>query len=193
MSTLVTPHQQGPPDPVPLLTAEKFAQRYHNHYAELVKGVVKEPPMPSLNHGKQCATITRLLGNHVAEKDLGHVMSNDSFVKTQTNPDTVRGPDVCYFSYERLPRGKVPEGLLPTAPDLVVEARSPSDSWIEIFGKVIEYLSAGVRVVIVLDSDSTSASVYRATELQQIFHNSDELVVPDVLPGFTATVSRLFE
>jgi hypothetical protein len=48
-------------------------------------------------------------------------------------------------------------------------------------------------VVIVLDAVSASASVYRAAELQQIFHNSDELVVPDVLPGFAVVVSRLFE
>jgi Uma2 family endonuclease len=149
--------------------------------------------MPSLKHGKQCATIARLLGNHIAEKGLGHVMTNDSFVKTLTNPDTVRGADVCYFSYERLPRGAVPEGVLPAAPDLVVEVRSPSESWSETFTKVGEYLGAGVRVVIVLDAASASASVYRAAVLQQIFHNSDELVVPDVLPGFAVVVSRLFE
>jgi hypothetical protein len=45
----------------------------------------------------------------------------------------------------------------------------------------------------VLDAASTSASVYRALELQQIFHNGDELVLPDVLPGFLVAVRRLFE
>src|SRR4051794_20035444 len=119
MSTLVTPSQPAPAPSAPLLTAEEFARRYHHHQAELVKGVVKELPMPSPRHGKHCATIARLIGNHVAEKDLGHVMTNDSFVKTRSNPDTVRGPDVCYFSYERLPRGDVPEGLLSITPDLV--------------------------------------------------------------------------
>jgi len=84
-------------------------------------------------------------------------------------------------------------GLLPTTPDLVVEVRSPPDTWTEIYAKVGEYLGARVRVVIVLDSASTSASVYRADELPQIFHNGGELVVPDVLPGFAVAVSRLFE
>jgi Uma2 family endonuclease len=83
--------------------------------------------------------------------------------------------------------------VLPQKPDLVVEVRSPSDNWSKIFTKVGEYLGSGVRVVIVLDSATTSASVYRPEELQQIFHNGDELTVPDVLPGFAVTVRKLFE
>jgi hypothetical protein len=48
-------------------------------------------------------------------------------------------------------------------------------------------------VVIVLDSASTSASVYRDNEFQQIFRNGDELVIPDLLPGFAVQVAGLFE
>ena len=127
------------------------------------------------------------------QHDLGRVATNDSWIKTGSNPDTVRGADVCFFSYERLPRGAIPDGLLPVAPDLVVEVRSPTDRWNNIFIKVGEYLGAGVRVVVVLDPASASASVYRLEELQQIFHNSDPLTLPDVLPGFSVVVSRLFE
>jgi len=79
------------------------------------------------------------------------------------------------------------------APDLVVEVRSPTDRWNAIFAKVSEYLTAGVRVVVVLDPATTSASVYRMDELQQIFHHSDVLTLPDVLAGFSVVVSRLFE
>jgi Uma2 family endonuclease len=193
MSTLVPPILPTPPPPKPLLTAEEFAQQYGHLQAELVKGVVKELPMPFPRHGKHCATMVQILGKYVTDNDLGHVMSNDSWVKTGTNPDTVRGADVCYFSYERLPKGDVPDGFLPTPPDLVVEVRSPSDRWSVIFTKVGEYLAAGVRVIVVLDAASTSASVYRAEELQQIFHNGDELVLPDVLPGFAVAVRRFFE
>ncbi len=192
MSTSVAPAQPASPAQVPLLTAEEFVQRYGNQRVELVKGVVKELHMPFPKHGKICATIARSVGNHVEERDLGHVMTNDSFVKTRSGPDSVRGADVCYFSYERLPKGEVPEGLLPVTPDLVVEVRSPSDGWSEIFTKVGEYLGAAVRVVIVLDPASETASVYRPEELQQIFHNGDELVVPEILPGFSVPVRRLF-
>jgi Uma2 family endonuclease len=132
------------------------------------------------------------LDEYAEKQDCGHVITNDSFVQT-TDPDTVWDADVCFYSYERLPKGKVAEGLLPVVPSLVVEVRSPSERWIDVFAKVVKYLQAGVRVVILLDEPSASASVYRADELQQIFHNGDALVVSDLLPGFSVAVSRLFE
>ena len=62
-----------------------------------------------------------------------------------------------------------------------------------MIAKMLEYLRAGVRVVVILDPSTTSASVYRdAEEFQQIFHNGDELTLPDVLPGFAVAVNRLF-
>jgi Uma2 family endonuclease len=133
------------------------------------------------------------VGNFAADHDLGRVMTNDSFVKTRSDPDTVRGADVCFIGYDRLPRGPMPDGLLDVVSDLIVEVRSPSDKWAGIYAKVGEYLGIGVRAVVVLDAASTSASVYRAEELPHIYHNGDELTVPEVLPGFAVAVRRLFE
>jgi Uma2 family endonuclease len=193
MSTTISPAQAAAPVPAPLLTAEEFAQRSGNQRVELVKGVVKELPMPFFKHGEICGTIAYFLIEYARKHNCARVATNDSFVKTQSNPDTVRGGDILYYSDERLPKGAPANALLPVAPDLIVEVRSPSDLWTEIFAKVSEYLGAGVRVVIVLDAVSQTASVYRNEELQQIFHNSDELVVPEVLPGFAVAVSKLFE
>ena len=33
------------------------------------------------------------------EHDLGHVLSNDSGVITERDPDTVRGADISFYSY----------------------------------------------------------------------------------------------
>lgn len=176
----------------PLLTAEEFVSRYADRHAELVRGVVKEYPVPFQKHGKICSTINALLWNHATAAASGHVTGNDSWVKVGSNPDTVRGGDVCYFSYARLPKGEVPEGLLEIVPELVVEVRSPSDRTEDIAGKVGEYLRAGVRVVLLLDPPAASATVYRVDEFPQTFHNGDELKLPDVLPGFVVSVSRLF-
>jgi Uma2 family endonuclease len=177
----------------PLLTAEEFVRLYGNKRAELVDGVVKELPMPFPKHGKVCMTIGRLIGNHVEERGIGHVMTNDSLIRIKSDPQTLRGPDVSFYSYERLPKGDVPEGILPVSPDLVVEVRSPSDNWSNVFTNLGEYLGVGVRVMIVLDQVSLTASVYRQDEYQRIFDNGDELTVPDVLPGFSVPVRRLFE
>lgn len=175
-----------------LMSAEEFAQLHEGNYCELVDGVVKELPMLGANHGKVCARMTALLVIHSDAHGLGHVLSNDSFFLIRRHPDTVRGADVAYCSYDRLPRGPLPRGVLPVAPDLVVEVRSPSDTWTEMYTKVGEYLGAGVRVVIILDADSETASIYRGEVKQETFSATDELTIPDVLPGFAVRVGQLF-
>jgi Uma2 family endonuclease len=182
-----------PASPPTLLTADEFARRFGGRYAELVDGVVQVLPVARQTHGVVCFKAAYALGSHVAAGDLGHVTINDSFVQTASNPDRVRGADICFFSYERLPKGPMPQGLVPVAPDLVIEVRSPSEGWNDVFIKVGEYLSAGVRAVVVLDMTTLSASVYRKDEFQQIFDNGDTLTIPDVLPGFTVPVRSFFE
>ena len=128
-----------------LLTADEFARRYAGEQVELIDGVVKELPVAQQKHGKSCYRAAMAIGSFVEAGDLGHITTNDSFVKTAADPDRVRGADVCFFSYERLPKGEMPEGLLPVSPELVIEVRSPSERWNSVFTKVGEYLSAGVR------------------------------------------------
>ena len=53
----------------------------------------------------------RILGNHVYDNDLGRVLSNDSGVITERGPDTVRGADVCFYSFVRVPKGPLPDRL----------------------------------------------------------------------------------
>ena len=93
-----------------LLSADEFATLHSYHRMELVKGYPQVLPMPGAQHGKVCMTIGRLIGNHVADNDLGHVMGNDTFIQTGTNPDSVRGADVLFIPYDRLPRDQVPPG-----------------------------------------------------------------------------------
>ena len=194
-------HVQAPqlsaPVPGLKLTADEFARLYAGKRFELINGIPVELPMPQQLHGKVSYRITMALGTHVDGQDLGHMTTNDSFVRVGEKDDAerVRGADICYFSYDRLPKGEMPPGLLAVAPNLVVEVRSPNDTWSEIFTKVGEYLGAGVAVVLVLDPETRTASVYRNNpqQPQQILNRGDNLTFPDVLPGFTIPVTRLFE
>ena len=177
--------------PPTLLTAEQFVRLPDDgRRRELVAGQIMDIHMPPPKHGFACSKIDRAIGNFVDANNLGRVATNDSWVKTREGPDTVRGADIAYWSYERLPKGEIPEGLIPVPPDLVIEVRSPSEGWSEVFIKVGEYLAAGVRVACILDPKSETLSLYRNDEFQQILTTDDEFTVPEVLPGFRAKVSQ---
>jgi Uma2 family endonuclease len=178
----------------PLLTAEQFAERPDPGYPEeLVKGRVVPMPVPKPRHGEICSKADRILGNFVDNHHLGRVLSNDAAVITARGPDTVRGADVAYYSFARVPEGRLPDGYLEVAPDLVLEVLSPSDRWPKVLAKVAEYLDAGTTVVIVLDDARELAHVFRADGTTRMLTVEEELTIPDLLGDFCVKVGRFFE
>ena len=177
-----------------LMTAKEFGQRPDPGYPEeLVRGRIVEMPPPDRRHGFVCLKAGRILGNFVDEHDLGRVMSNDSGVITERGPDTVRGADVCFYSYQRVPRGPLPAGYLDVAPDAVFEVLSPGDRWREVLRKVTEYLDAGVLVVAVLDPERRKIHNFEGDEPTCILTDQDELTLPGVLGEFRVPVHRFFD
>ena len=186
MSTIAT---------APPVTAEEFLKLHGDDSGfELVDGQIVRIPMPGFEHGDICMTVGSILRDFVKANQLGRVVGNHTFIRTKSNPDGFRGADLCFVSYERyakdLPRPKGP--VIPPL-ELVVEVRSPSDSILDMTNKATEYLTAGVKVVMVLDPDTESAAVFREDELPHRFHNGDELTLPDILPGFAVPVAKFFE
>jgi Uma2 family endonuclease len=180
------------PGHLPLLSATEFGARHNGDYVELIAGRVQEAQMPFARHGLVCSNLSYYLNVWARTQRCGRIFTHDTFLQTKTNPDSVRGADVLYFSYERLPFTAPLNQVLTIVPEFVAEVRSPSDTWNEIFSKVDEYLAAGVQAVLVLDPDKATASVYRANIKQSIFLGPETLTIPEVLPGFTVAVGELF-
>ena len=135
-----------------LITVEEFVARPDAGYPqELLRGRIARRTSPGPRHGQICSQVVYLLRRLLDERDLGHVLSNDSGVITERNPDTMRGADVAFYSYASVPRGQLPSGYLEVAPELVLEVRPPGDRWSEIYSKAGEYTHAGVAAVVVLD------------------------------------------
>jgi Uma2 family endonuclease len=179
--------------PVPLLTAEEYMQLPDDgRRTELVRGRVVEMPQPKPTHGYYCSNCSGILRDFVRSHDLGRVVSNDSGVKTEKDPDTVRGPDVAFYSYAKVPKGPMPKGYWPT-PELVVEVKSEFDRWPALLAKVSEYLAAGVVVVCVLDPESESLGMYTQDRSPRELTVNDELTLPEVLPDFRIAVRQFFE
>lgn len=177
------------------MTGDEFLRQYGDASGvELVRGQLERVPMPGPEHGSVCLNAGTIINNFVKAHKLGRAMSNDTFIRTTTNPDGYRGADVCFVSFETLPADQPwPRNALIPPVELVVEVRSPSDSIKEMSAKAYEYLDAGVRCVVVLDPPTESAAVFRPDELPHRFHNGDTLTLPDVLPGFAVPVSQFFE
>ena len=94
-----------------LITAEEFARMPNppdGSQQELVRGEIVIMPPPGGRHGVCCSRVGRRLGNFVDENRRGTVTCNDTGFISERDPDTVRGPDVAYWSKECLP--EVPEG-----------------------------------------------------------------------------------
>jgi Uma2 family endonuclease len=177
-----------------LMTATEFGQRPDPGYPEeLVRGRIIAMPAPDRRHGRTCLKAGRILDTYAEEHDLGRVMTNDSGVITERDPDTVRGADVAYYSYARLPKGPLPAGYGPEVPELVIEVCSSSDSWRDILVKVGEYLAAGVLKVIVLDPRSRKAYIYSVDQEPAVLGPEDELTIPELLGEFRVAVHRFFD
>jgi len=180
--------------PTRLLTAEQFAllpSPEDGSQQELVNGVIVTMPPPSTYHGLCCNEIVFRLNAHVRPQKLGHVAINDGGILVSRKPDTVRGPDIAYWSRERMPEPPR-TGYAEIAPDLVVEVMSPSDVFTQMLRKVQQYLRAGVGEIWIVVPDDRSIAVCRGGREQVILSNGETLTGSEVLPGFSCPVADLF-
>jgi Uma2 family endonuclease len=160
---------------------------------ELVRGELVPMPPPGDKHGIVCVNVSYLL--KAFTKQLGHgvVMGNDSGIITEKEPDSVRGVDVALFLYPAWIEGAAPEGYTDQPPDLIVEVRSPSQSWSNVVAKVAEYLKMGVKLVWVVDPKARRLTVFSPDREPETFAAENEWDGGAVLPGFHCKVADLFE
>jgi Uma2 family endonuclease len=158
---------------------------------ELVRGVlvVREPA--GLRHGAVAVRLTQALVNFVDDHGLGIVVAGETGFKLFSNPDTVRAPDVAYVRRDRVPDPE-PSGYPALAPDLAVEVLSPNDRPGEVLAKVGDWLSAGCRLVWVVDPVRQTARVYRADGTESHLTDRDVLDGEEVLPGFSCPLASVF-
>lgn len=175
-----------------LMTAEEFFALGKEPRSELVRGKMVEMTPPGFRHGSICSRLIRKIGRYLDDHDIGHLVSNDTGVITQRGPDTVRGPDVAFFLYERLARDVEPIGYPTVAPNLVFEGVSPSDRMSDVMEKVTEYLRSDVTVVCLVEPTHRELEVFRDNAPLQHFGWEATLTIPDVLPQFELPVNELF-
>lgn len=173
-----------------LMTAEELLHTsIPDKRVDLVRGVlvVREPP--GLRHGRVAVELSRRLADHVATRALGRVYVESGFTLAR-RPDTVRGPDIAFISGARLPEPE-PAGYPDLAPDLVVEIVSPGDRPGEVLAKIADWVSAGTRLVWVIDPERRQARIYRVDGTEEIVTADNALQGEDVVPGFTCPLATI--
>ncbi len=175
-----------------LITAEEFGrvpEPPDGSKEELVKGVVVTMPPPKGRRGFVQLKIGRLLGNFVEDRRLGWVVTESGTI-LERDPDTVRGPDVAFYSIVRHPNP--PGDYFEIPPDLAVEVLSPDDRRAAVREKIREYVAAGARLVWLVDPETRTVLVYRGSLRGTEYDEADTLDGGDVLPEFNCRVVDFF-
>ena len=179
-SRLVTAHE--------LLALPDDGYRY-----ELVKGELIRMSLAGSEHGVVTMNLAGPLHSYVKRNNLGRVYAAETGFKLESDPDTVRAPDIAFVG--RAPGfGSETEitGYRDGAPDLAVEVLSPNDRLRKVEAKVRQWLDTGAQMAWVVDPQRRTVTVYRSPDQIDVLTEKDNLSGDDVVPGFEIHVADIF-
>ena len=157
-------------------TAEKKVLHYEDVHAlpeghyEIIEGKRVEMTPTGFTHGKFELKIANFLGDRL--KDRGHVAVGEIGIVIAKRPFRLRAADVVYISKKTSP--KEPEGILEIAPDLIVEILSKNDTVWKMNDKIKDYLSIGVKRLVIVDPYAEFITVYQNSKKEAANFDFDE-------------------
>jgi Uma2 family endonuclease len=176
-----------------LMTAEELLQLPRGRFRyELIKGELKQMSPAGHDHGRIGMELAVPLGYYVKQQKLGKIYMAETGFKLESNPDTVRAPDIAFIRQERVQEVGRTKGYWVGAPDLAVEVNSPGDIVREVEEKVAEWLASGTRMVWVVSPKLKTVTVYRSLTDIITLTEKDILDGGDVIPGFQIPVAEIF-
>lgn len=176
------------------MTASEFEAVYGQYGpCELVRGQVVPLSLGGFQHSRIAIQIGHLLQDWASRTQRGRVIGCEAGMFVEEDPDTVRGADAAYISYQRLPKGTDYDGFCRTPPELVVEVIGRGQGWTAMLEKVGEYLNRGVDRVWVVDGDTRRVHVFAPHTEPQVYGCGQELRDDETLPGFKCQVDAIFE
>ena len=162
------------------------------HRHELVKGELRKMAPAGSEHGVLIVRLTWRLAQYVEEHRLGVFFAAETGFRIESDPDTVRAPDIAFVRQERIPDTGIPKGYWEGAPDLAVEVISPSDTYVEVEDKVFDWINAGTSMVWVVNPRRKTVTVHYSLKDSIVLTEEDELNGGDVIEGFHCRVGEMF-
>jgi Uma2 family endonuclease len=172
------------------MTADQLLTLPGEGRRELVEGVLCEMGPAGGDHGIVAAEIGGLLREY-RQQHGGRSFAAETGFLLARNPDTVRAPDAAYVGRERTRAVERSPGFWPGPPDLAAEVVSPGDTHTDVHEKALAWVSAGCKVVLVVDPIARHVTRYRATDDVATFSDEQTVDCATAMPGFTPTVATL--
>lgn len=163
------------------------------HRYELDRGRLLTMTPSGFLHGAITVRLAAALSNYVDVSKAGVVVAGEPGFKLESDPDTVRAPDVAFISRARIPKGGLTSRFWQGAPDLAVEVFSPGDRRAEINRKIEQYMRSGVKQVWFVEPANRRVTIHVAESRKMVLRDSDVIDGGDLLPGFRYPLSRLFD
>ena len=176
----------------PITADELLAMPDDGYRYELVKGELIQMSPTGDEHGQVTMELATSLNLFVKKHNLGRVYAAETGFKLESDPDTVRAPDVAFVSRKRVEATGTLTSYRSGAPDLVVEVLSPSDRSGKVEAKVKQWLETGARMVWVVSPKLHTITVYRSLIDIVTLTEKDNLDGGDVVPGFQIKVAEIF-
>lgn len=162
-------------------------ERYELVDGELVEGVMSGESV------WVAGRLFRRIDEHCEALGSGIALTDgQSYQCFPDDEDRVRRPDVSYVRAGRISLDQFEHGHFRIAPDLAAEVVSPNDLFSDVERKANEYLTAGVKLVWVLNPETQTILVYRPDGTMAHLSAKDDLDGETVLPGFQCPVRSLF-
>lgn len=175
------------------VTAQQLAEMPDDGYRyELVRGEIRKMAPSFEEHGLVSANVAVDLAPYVRRNGLGRVIIAETGYLLESDPDTVRAPDVSFIRQDRVSPPGERRSFVQGAPDLAIEVLSPSNRSGPMAEKVADYLAAGSRMVVVIDPVLRTATVHRPGQEPQVLNEGDTLDGGDVVPGWQMPLAEIF-
>lgn len=160
------------------------------HRYELVQGELRRMSPAGRKRGRLIMNLSTPLDQFVRAHQIGVVYAAETGFILATDPDTLRAPDIAFVRQERIEDDE--EGFFPGPPDIAIEFISPHDLYTEVDEKVLDYLSAGTRMVIIVNPRKQIVTVYASRMEIRMLTKDDVLEGSEILPGWSLPVSAIF-
>ena len=170
-------------------TAEELSRLPEGWRYEIDEGELVIMAPAGFEHNDVATEIATRLRQFAKERGLGKVLANELGVLLRRDPDTLRAPDVAFYSRNRLARILDRKGFPDVPPDLAVEVRDRSEP--ALTRKIQQYLDAGVRAVWVIDLEARSLTRHAPGQPPRTWSSADAIVDEPLLPGLSCRLREL--